>query len=263
LPQFSANISTLFCEHPPLERLTAARRAGFRAVEIQFPYDIPLEHWVAARRRARMPVVLINVPAGDLADGGPGLAAVPGREAAFRDAVRECARYAKALSVRVVNVLAGAPPSGADRARCMERFVANLRHAAGVMSEIGVRVVTEPVNHRARPGFLLSTSAEALQAIDWAGHDNLALQYDLFHAQIMEGDLLHTLENTIARIGHIQFADVPERHEPGTGEINFPRVFEAIDRLGYAGWVGAEYHPSRATDQTLEWFQPYRRTQPG
>ena len=159
MPQFSANISTLFCEYPPLERITAARRAGFRAVEIQFPYDIPLEQWVAARRRAKIPVVLINVPAGDLTTGGPGLAAVPGREQAFRDAVRECARYAKALSVRVVNVLAGAPPAGADRARCMERLVINLRHAAEVMSEIGVRVVTEPVNLRVRPGFLLSTSA--------------------------------------------------------------------------------------------------------
>ena len=161
----------------------------------------------------------------------------------------------------MVNVLAGKPPAEFDRARCMEVFVNNLRHAANVMADIGVRVVTEPINSRAQPGFLISTTAEGLQAIDWAGHDNLALQYDLYHAQIMEGDLLKTLETNMARIGHIQFADVPDRHEPGTGEINFPRVFEAIDALGYKGSVGAEYNPSDGTESSLSWFEPYKKTQ--
>ncbi len=261
MPQFSANISTLFCELPFPERIAAARKAGFRAVEIQFPYDIPLEQWLETKRRSKMRVALINVSAGDLTSGGSGLAAVPGREAGFQAAVKECARYAKALTVPVVNVLAGKPPAEFDRARCMEVFVNNLRHAANVMADIGVRVVTEPVNSRAQPGFLISTTAEGLQAIDWAGHDNLALQYDLYHAQIMEGDLLKTLETNMARIGHIQFADVPDRHEPGTGEINFPRVFEAIDALGYKGSVGAEYNPSAGTENSLSWFQPYKKTQ--
>lgn len=261
MPRFTANISTLFQEHAPLGRLGAARKAGFRAVEIQFPYDIPLDDWLVEKRRQRMRFILINIPAGDLITGGPGLAAMPGREAAFREAVAECARYAKALSVDCVNVLAGAPPAELERARCMETLVGNLRHAAGVMSEIGIRVVVEPINTVSLPGFLLADSAEALQAIDWAGHVNLALQYDLFHAQIMEGDLVRTIERILPRIGHMQFADVPDRHEPGTGEINFDHVFPAIDRLGYEGWIGAEYLPSTATEDTLGWFEPWRKSQ--
>ena len=244
-----------------IDRIAVARKSGFRAVEIQFPYEIPLDQWLEKKRRLKMRFALINVPAGDLTSGGPGLAAIPGREAEFRDAVQDCARYAKALSVTVVNVLAGAPPAELDRARCMEVFVENLRHAAGVMSDIGVRVVAEAINSRARSGFLISTTAECLQAIDWAGHQNLSMLYDLFHAQIMEGDLLHTLETHMARIGHIQFADVPARREPGTGEINFSSVFEAIDRLGYKGWVGAEYHPSAETTDSLSWLNPYKQAQ--
>lgn len=261
MPLFSANISTLFCELPPLDRIAAARKAGFRAVEIQFPYEIPLEQWLEKKRRTKMRVVLINVSAGDLTSGGPGLAAIPGRGAEFRDAVRDCAVYAKALAVNVVNVLAGAPTPDMDRARCMECFVENLRHAAGVMAGIGVRVVTEPINRRAQPNFLISTTAEALQAIDWAGHENLALQYDLYHAQIMEGDLTQTLEANLARIGHIQFADVPGRHEPGTGEIHFSNLFEALDRMGYKGWVGAEYIPSGETGESLFWLNPHKQAQ--
>jgi hydroxypyruvate isomerase len=261
LPQFSANISTLFCELPFLDRMAAARKAGFRAVEMQFPYEIPLEQWMEKRRRNKMRIILINVPAGDLLSGGPGLAAMPERKAEFRDAVQECARYAKSLSVNVVNVLAGAPPADLDRARCMACFVDNLHHAAEVMADIGVGVVMEPINTRARAASLISTTAEGLQAIDWASHANLSLQYDLFHAQIMEGDLMQTLEENIARIGHIQFADVPARSEPGTGEINFTNIFEAIDRMGYKGWLGAEYIPSTTTAESLSWFQPFRRSQ--
>lgn len=261
MPQFSANISTLFCELPFLDRMAAARKAGFRAVEMQFPYEIPLEKWMDKRRRTKMRVVLINVPAGDLLSGGPGLAAVPGRETEYRAAVQECARYAKGLSVNVVNVLAGAPSPDMDRARCMACFVDNLHHTAEVMADIGVGVVTEPINTRARAGSLVSTTAEGLQAIDWASHKNLSLQYDLFHAQIMEGDLMQTLETNLARIGHIQFADAPARNEPGTGEINFVNIFAAIDRMGYQGWLGAEYTPRTTTLESLSWFQPYKRSQ--
>ena len=241
-----------------LERMAAARRAGFAAFEVQFPYEIALEDWVAARRKAAIATALINVPSGDFRAGGPGLAAMPGREAAFREAVGEARRYARGLRARCVNVLAGTPPPGLGRERYMAVLAQNLRHAAAVMAEIGVRVVVEAVNTRDRPDFFLPRTRDALAAIDWAGHDNLFVQYDLYHAQIMEGDLVPTLEAHIGRIGHIQFADTPGRHEPGTGEINFPFVFAAIDRLGYDGWVGAEYLPSRPTGETLEWLAPWR-----
>ncbi len=261
MPRFSANISMLFHEVELGERMRAARRAGFEAVEVQFPYAIAVEDWLEARRRTRMRIALFNIPAGDFTSGGPGLAAVPGRERAFHDAVSAAARYAEVLKPAAVNVLPGAPPGEFGRERCMATLAANLRHAAAVMADLGVRVVVEPINTRDRPGIFLSSSDQALEAIDWAGHANLALQYDVYHMQIMEGDLTATLERIVGRIGHVQFADPPGRHEPGTGEINFPRLFETLDRLGYDGWVGAEYVPSGPTEETLAWFEPYRRAE--
>lgn len=240
-----------------LDRPRLARRAGFGAIEVQFPYAIPAEAWLGVKRRLKMPIALFNVPAGDLVGGGQGLAGVPGREAEFREALDQAATYAKILKPRVVNVLAGAPVG--DRARCLETFVANLRLAGRVMADLGVGVVVEPINDHDRPGFLVSTIDEAAAAIDWADHPNLSIQADLYHMQIMEGDLTRTLERRLDRIGHIQFADVPDRGEPGTGEINFPFVFAALDRLGYDGWVGAEYRPSGPTETTLDWLAPYRR----
>jgi hydroxypyruvate isomerase len=258
MPRFSANISMLFREHELLERVRAARRAGFPGFEVQFPYDFAPEDWRAVVRRERMEVALFNIGAGDLTAGGPGLAAVPGREGVFRDAVDLAARYAALLAPKSVNVLPGAPGDDFERERCMATLAANLTHAATVMADLGVRVVVEPVNTRDRPGFFLSNTAEALSVIDWAAHANLALQYDIYHMQIMEGDLSATLERLVERIGHIQFADPPGRNEPGTGEVNFARVFETLDRIGYDGWVGAEYNPSRRTEDTLAWFAPYR-----
>ena len=256
MPRFSANISMLFAEHDLLERPRLARRAGFGAFEVQFPYDIPAEVWRDVKHRAGLPIALFNLPAGDLVDGGQGLAGVPGREDAFREALDLAAAYAKLLKPRAVNVLAGTPRG--ERVRCLEIFAANLHRAAQVMEELGVGVVVEAINDRDRPGFLVSTIEEAVAAIDRAGHPNLAVQADLYHMQIMEGDLTRTLEHRLDRIGHIQFADVPARNEPGTGEINFPFVFAALDRIGYDGWVGAEYRPSGPTETTLGWLAPYR-----
>ncbi len=259
MPRFSANISMLFREHQLVDRPRAAKRAGFECFEVQFPYDVEIADWLDIRRRTRMPIALFNFPAGDLVTGGQGLAAIPGREDAFEEAVAAAARYAEALKPAVVNVLPGRPSREFERERCMATLVANLNTAATVMADLGVGVVLEPVNTRDRPGFFLSNSAEALSVIDWADHANIALQYDIYHMQIMEGDLSATLERIVGRIGHIQFADPPGRHEPGTGEINFPRLFETLDRLGYDGWVGAEYVPSGPTEETLAWLQPYRR----
>lgn len=261
MPRFSANISFMFKDLAFLDRFAAARDAGFRAVEIQVPYVEALDDVAAARRKAGVGVALMNFPVGDFYDGGTGLAGVPGREAEFRDAVETGLRYALKLRPRSMNVLAGAPPAEFGRERCLETLARNLRHAATVMEQAGVTVTVEAVNPRDRPGFLLTTTEETLAAIGWADHPNLKAQYDIYHMQITEGDLTQTLEKHIGRIGHIQFADVPTRAEPGTGELNFTHLFETIDRLDYAGWVGAEYAPSTATAETLEWFRPYRRAQ--
>jgi len=245
MPRFSANISMLFHEVELGERMRAARRAGFEAVEVQFPHAIAVEDWLEARRRTRMRIALFNIPAGDFTSGGPGLAAVPGRERAFHEAVAAAARYAEALRPSAVNVLPGTPGAEFERERCMATLAANLDHAATVMADLGVRVVVEAVNTRDRPGFFLSSSAQALEAIDWAGHANLALQYDVYHMQIMEGDLAPTIERNLGRIGHIQIADTPGRHEPGTGEINYRNVFAHIHAKGFTGIMGMEHGNSQ------------------
>lgn len=251
--RFSANLSMLFNEVPELERPAAARRAGFDAVEIQFPYGAPAGHWHRALGEADMALVLCNIPAGDLMTGGQGLAGVPGREAAFREAVAQACAHARVLRPRHVNVLAGCPV-GHERERCLDTLAANLAYAAQVMADIGVGVVIEAINTVDRPGYLIDGTQAALDVIDRAGHANLRIQFDVYHMQVMEGDLIHSLRTHWARIGHIQFADNPGRHEPGTGEIHFPDVFAEIARLPYDGFVGAEYVPSRRTEETLSWM---------
>ncbi len=257
MPRFSANISLMFLEHDPLDRVEAVRAAGFAGVEIQFPYDIPAADWSVAKERAGVEFAVINLPAGDLMEGGPGPAAMPGREAEFREGVKRAMDYAAALHPRNVNVLAGWPPEDLGRDRCLGVLADNLAFAAAEFETVGSRVTVEAINTRDRPGFLLTTSTESIAVIDRAGHPNLAIEHDLYHMQIMEGDLIPTLERVIGRIGHIQFADTPGRHEPGTGEIAFADVFAAIDRLGYEGWVGAEYNPSGRTEDSLGWLRPY------
>ena len=255
MPRFSANISMLFAERDWLDRPAAAAAAGFGAIEIQFPYDRPAAAWQRAIGAAGLAVSVVNIPVGDMLDGGPGLAATPGREAEFRRAAEAARDVAAVLRPCHVNVLAGWPERhGHERARCLETLAGNLHIAADIMAGIGVGTVVEAVNTVDRPGFLLSTSAQALEAIDRAGHDNLALEHDLYHMAIMEGRLIERLEEIMPRIGHIQFADAPGRHEPGTGTIDFPAVFAAIDRLGYRGWTAAEYVPGRQTEATLGWM---------
>ncbi|MBI3707342.1 MAG: TIM barrel protein, partial [Proteobacteria bacterium] len=176
----------------------------------------------------------------------------------FRAGIDTARRYAERLGVTRVNLLAGVPPTGADAARCRYTLVENMRAAAKAMAEIGATVCLEAINTRTVPGFFVSRSQQAVDLIAAAGAANLALQYDLYHMQIMEGDLVPTLERLKQRIGHIQFADTPGRHEPGTGEINFANVFAALDRIAYDGWVAAEYNPLGTTRDSLGWFEPWR-----
>ncbi|MCS6997233.1 MAG: hydroxypyruvate isomerase [Casimicrobiaceae bacterium] len=255
MPRFSANLSFLFTERPFLERFAAARAAGFAGVEYHSPYEHDLRTLCEALETHGLTQVLFNLPMGDRARGDFGIACLPGREAEFRDGVREAIRYALALDCPQVNAIAGVLPEGLSRAEAEAILVANLRWAAAELQIAGIRLLIEPINDRDVPGFALTTSAQAVALIEAVGSTNLFLQYDCYHMQRMEGDLCATIERLLPRIAHIQFADVPGRGEPGTGEIRFEHVFVHLDRIGYRGWVGAEYRPSRGdTFASLGWL---------
>lgn len=258
MPKLAANLSLLFADQPFLDRFAAARRAGFRYVEYQFPYAAGSAAEVAAAARAAgVEVVLHNIPAGDAAKGDRGLAALPSRRAEFREGVERAIEYARAAACPRMNCLAGVPPADVPRAKAMDELAQNIAFAAGRLASAGMDLMVEPINPRSVPGFLLNTSADALAAIDASGASNAWLQYDLFHMQIVEGDLARTIERLLPRIGHMQLADVPGRHEPGTGEINFAWLLPEIDRLGYSGWIGCEYNPRDGTLEGLGWAKPW------
>ena len=258
MPKIAANLSLLFPQIPFPERFAAAANAGFRYVEYQFPYPFGSAQEIADRaREARVEVVLHNLPAGDAAKGDRGISCQPDRMSEFREGVDRAIEYAKAVGCPRLNALAGIPSAGLPRELAKETLTENLRYAAGKLKAAGLTLLTEPCNPRTIPGFLLNTSKEGIEVIDAAGADNLKLQYDVFHMQIVEGDLVKTIERLLGRIGHIQIADVPDRNEPGTGEINFHWLLSKIDALGYQGWIGAEYIPKGDTVQGLKWAAPY------
>ena len=256
MPRLAANLSLLFTEQAFLDRFAAAAAAGFRYVEYQFPYGHGAAEVAQAARRAGVEVVLHNLPAGDMAAGERGIASQPGREAEFRAGVERALEYATAAGCPRLNCLAGLAP--ADRAH-FDTFVANVRHAARRLSEVGMQLMIEPINTRSVPGFFLTGSRQAIDVLDAAGEGNAFVQYDVFHMQIMEGDLAATMERLLARIGHVQIADVPARHEPGTGEVNFAFLLAHLDAIGYSGWVGCEYNPLGDTVEGLKWARPYLR----
>ncbi|MGI9437803.1 MAG: 2-oxo-tetronate isomerase [Geminicoccaceae bacterium] len=258
MPRFAANISTMFTERPLVERIIAAAAAGFEAVECQFPYEVPAERLKAALDETGMPLVLINTPPGDFAAGERGLAALPGRENAFRQAIDEALAYAVAVGCRKIHVMAGVQPEGAGREDCLGVFEDNLRHTASTAADAEIdMLLIEPINTRDIPGYVLNTPEEAGAIIERLGVGMLKLQYDFYHTQIMRGDVAKGLEAFWPMIGHVQFAGVPERQEPDIGELNCDYLFECLDSLGYKGWVGAEYFPSGETEDGLGWAVRY------
>ncbi len=261
MPRFAANLSFLFLETDFESRFAAARAAGFEAVEFHFPYAYDGDRLAETAARAGVQVVLFNMPPGDWAKGERGIACDPARVGEFRDGVARAIAYAKRLGCPRVNCLAGVPPAGVTREQAHETFVANLRYAAHELAAAGLTLLAEPINTRSIPGFFLNTLAQFLEIRREVGAANFLVQYDLFHMQIMGGDLAHALATHLDAIGHVQFADVPDRHEPGTGEINFPFLFAHLDRIGYPGWIGAEYVPSTTTEASLAWAEPYLRKQ--
>lgn len=257
MPRFAANLSMLFTELDFLDRFEAAAKAGFEGVEYLFPYDWPADELVRRLQAHGLTQVLHNLPAGDWAAGERGIACHPDRVEEFRSGVDRAVEYAGALGCPQLNCLAGIRPEGVSEAEARRTLVENLRFAAGRLGQEGLKLLAEPINTRDIPGFFLCHTAQALEIFDEVGADNLYLQYDAYHMQIMEGDLAPTIERHLERIAHVQIADNPGRHEPGSGEINYPFLFDWLDRLGYAGWIGCEYKPAAGTEAGLGWLRAY------
>lgn len=256
MPRFVANLSMLFTEVPFLERFARARAAGFTAVEYLFPYDWPAEQLSEQLQAHGLTQVLFNLPPGDWQAGERGIACLPDRVEEFRAGVDQGITYARVLGNRQLNCLAGLKPADLDEQTAWETLVANVQYAADRFAEAGLTLCLEAINSRVdMPGFMLDTAGKVMALIEELDADNVRLQYDIYHMQIMEGDVIRTMECLLPWIGHIQFADNPGRHEPGTGEINFSNVFAALDQMGYQGWVSAEYRPSLVTEDTLSWFR--------
>jgi hydroxypyruvate isomerase len=257
MPRFNANLTLLFNEVEFLERFRAAREAGFKGVEYLFPYAHRRQELAERLQAYGLSQVLFNLPAGDWAGGERGIACLPDRVGEFRDGVGQAIEYAQALQCRQLNCLAGIAPQGTDPQQARDTLVGNLRFAAAALKAVGIRLMLEACNTRDVPGFFVNRSHQALDIIDAVASDNLFLQYDIYHMQVMEGDLAPTIKRNLDRIGHMQLADNPGRHEPGSGEINYPFLFGFIDALGYPGWIGCEYKPAGSTVDGLGWIKPY------
>ncbi len=262
MPRFAANLSLMYAELPFLDRIGAAAADGFAAVECQFPYD----HTAAdiAQRLSDHGVVqvLINAPPGDFAEGDRGLGGQLGREAEFREGIETSLAYAHALRCPRVHVMLGYQQPGVARERQLDLCQRNLAWAAPLAASAGVELLLEPLNPRDMPGYLISRQQDAHDIVMQVGAPNLKVQMDLYHCQITEGDLAARLRHWLptGKVGHLQIAGAPERHEPDIGEIHHPYLFDLIDSLGWAGWIGAEYRPRGATSAGLGWFQPYRHS---
>jgi hydroxypyruvate isomerase len=252
--KFSANLSTLFQELPLRERFAAAARAGFDAVEIWFPYDLPVAEMRELLGRNNQRCVAINSPAGNVAQGDWGLAVDPARRDEFDRSIETAMSYAQAIDCPCVHVMAGQVSGEACLARAWERYLASVATACDVADTYGRTVMIEPLNAIDRPRYLLSTQAQALDVLEDLRRGNLKLMLDVFHLQRGEGNLIERLRRSLPYAAHVQIADNPGRHEPGTGEINFAAVFDAIARSGYQDYIGCEYIPSRATTESFHWL---------
>ena len=257
MPKFCANLTMLWNELEFMDRFDAAAKAGFRGVEFLFPYGYDKGQLAEQLQKHKLTQVLHNLPAGDWSKGERGIGCHPDRVGEFQDSVAKAIEYATALGCKQLNCLAGIPPAGVASEKLRETFVSNLKFAAAKLKAAGIRLLAEPINTRDMPGFYLNYSRQALDIFREVGSDNLFLQYDIYHMQIMEGDLARTMEENLKLIPHMQLADNPGRNEPGTGEINYGFLFQHIDRIGYSGWIGCEYKPKTSTQEGLGWVKPY------
>lgn len=245
----------LFNEYPLRERFASAKKAGFDAIEIQFPYDIELPELITLQQKNELNIVLINVSADDLLSGGEGLAALPNKQSQFNKALAQCLEYAQQLHVACVNVLPGRCFDHAQQNNYLHTFKQNLQKAADALQHINVKCTFEAINTVDMPDFLIHSPEQMLNIIHELKHPNLFMQYDIYHMTKMGRDVCADLIQYQPYIGHIQFADCPGRHEPGTGQIDFDTLFSTIQSSSYSGWIGAEYLPSQTTPSTLTWFK--------
>jgi len=258
MTRLAANLTMLFTDLAFLDRFAAAAAAGFKAVECVSPYEHPADVVAERLRAAELEVALFNMPPGDWAAGDRGYAANPARINEFRESIATALTYARATGCRTLHLMAGKIPAEADRAAWTATLIANIRLAADAVAGDGITIVLEPINTRVDiPGYFYDHTAAVMDIIHEADRDNVKLLFDIYHMQIMEGDLARTIERLLPRIGHIQLADNPGRHEPGSGEINFGWLLPHIDGLGYQGWIGCEYAPATTTNAGLGWAGKY------
>ena len=258
MPKFSANLTMMFTEVDFVERFAKAAANAFAAVEYMFPYEWPAEQLKDLLQQHNLEQVLFNLPVDAWASGGRGIACAPGRQQEFQENVGRALDYARVLECTRLNCLAGIPPEGADQGQVRATLVENLRFAADEFAKQGITLLVEALNSRDIPGFYLVGSKEAVDLINEVDRANVKFQYDIYHMQRMEGELINTITGLGDTIGHIQLADNPGRHEPGTGEINFANLFKAIDAAGYDGWIGCEYIPAETTEAGIGWISNYR-----
>jgi hydroxypyruvate isomerase len=257
MPKLAANVSMMFTEIDFLDRFAAAKKHGFKGVEFLFPYAYPKEQVAEKLRQNGLTLALHNMPPGNWDKGERGLACLPDRVSEFRDGVGTAIDYAKTLGNKLIHCMAGLVPQGVPAEKLRDTYIENVRFAADRAKEAGLTVVLEAINTRDIPGFYLNYSRQAFELIDAIQRDNVAFQYDIYHMQIMEGDLARTIEANLPRIAHMQLADNPGRNEPGTGEINYKFLFGHIDRIGYQGWIGCEYKPKGSTEAGLGWLKDH------
>ncbi len=255
MPKFAANLSMMFNEVPFPERFAAAAKAGFKGVEFLFPYDYPVADVTRWLKENGLQNALFNMPPGNWAAGERGMASLPGRESEFRAGVATAIEYALSMGTPTIHAMAGLFPAGADRAKHRAVYIENLRYAARELKKHGLTLVIEPINARDMPGYFLVTQADGHAICEEVGEDNIKVQMDFYHVQIVEGDLSMKFKKYFNKIGHIQIASVPDRHEPDEGEVDYQHIFKLLDDTGYAGWVGCEYRPRGDTVEGLKWFK--------
>jgi hydroxypyruvate isomerase len=257
MPRLNANLSMMFGEREFLDRFDAAAKAGFRGVEFLFPYAFDKAQLADKLSTNKLEMVLFNMPPGNWDAGDRGMACDPARTAEFQDSVGKALDYARALNCRQLHCMAGLKPRGAGEDKMRATYIANLQFAGKELAKHGIDLLIEAINTRDIPGFYLNYSAQAFDIMHYAAVPNLKFQYDIYHMQIMEGDLAPTIRDNLDRIGHMQLADTPGRNEPGTGEINYDFLLKFIDSVGYKGWIGCEYKPAGKTEDGLGWMRKY------
>lgn len=260
MPRFAANLTMMYTEHEFLGRFAAASKDGFRGVEFHFPYGFLPGEIKTRLADAGLAQVLFNCPPGDWNAGERGIAALPGREEEFKRSIERALGYADALGAARLHVMAGLIRPGQDSARHRAVYVCNLAYAAQQAAAHGITILIEPINTRDMPGYFLNRQDDAHAICEEVGAPNLKVQFDLYHCQIVEGDIATKMRRDIAGIAHMQIAGVPERHEPDIGELNYPYLFRLMDELGYDGWVGCEYRPKAGTSEGLGWLRDWFNT---